>query len=224
MATTPMPPMDPQVSHPKLPMILAIGITAIIFGLGGYVIASMANTNDTTDLLTSTGKSTASTSTATPTAKATTSASTTELKTFTASAQGDKLTFQYPSTYTVSENSNGFITIKDSKGVLVADLTAVTNSVSSNVDTISKVSNQWFQSTPTKTEIKTDTGITCTQLTGTLGKKVASLNAIADGTHDGISGTVSVCARSPLAFVFNAYDKGDATLKDTLADLLNTIK
>ncbi len=118
MAIAPMPPMEPQVTHPKLPMILAIGITAIIFGLGGYVIASMANT-DSEDLSTTTGKSTATTtSSASPTTKATatTTSSTDETKDWkTYSNTQYNFSFKYPSdwktyttgstTYNVSPNN-----------------------------------------------------------------------------------------------------------------------
>ncbi len=69
--------MEPQVSHPKLPMILAIGITAIIFGLGGYLIASMANSNTTTDTSVTTSSTATVTSSASPTTASTSSTSTT---------------------------------------------------------------------------------------------------------------------------------------------------
>lgn len=120
-----MPPMDPQVSHPKLPMILAIGITAIVFGLGGYVIASMANNNDTTDLLTSTGTSTASTSTATPTAKATATASSTASTTETYSNSKYKFTLSYPSEWKVKETTTEG---DDGKGGVLVSFTKGTSS------------------------------------------------------------------------------------------------
>jgi co-chaperonin GroES (HSP10) len=105
MATAPMPPMDPQVSHPKLPMIIAIGLTAIIFGLGGYTIASMANSDTASDATVTTGSTSTATTSATPTTKATTTASSTTKTTETYTNSKYKFTLSHPSDWKVTETN-----------------------------------------------------------------------------------------------------------------------
>jgi hypothetical protein len=104
--------MEPQVSHPKLPMILAIGITAIVFGLGGYMIANMSTTDSDDTATTSSTTTTSTTPTASPTTKATATTSTVDTKdwkTYTSS----KYKFSIKSDWNTSGKLEAFETDKN---------------------------------------------------------------------------------------------------------------
>jgi hypothetical protein len=106
--------MEPQVSHPKLPMILAIGITAIVFGLGGYMIANMSTTDSDDTATTSSTTTTSTTPTASPTTKATATTSTVDTKdwkTYTSSKY--KFSIKYPSDWNTSGKLEAFETDKN---------------------------------------------------------------------------------------------------------------
>ncbi|HSX24860.1 MAG TPA: hypothetical protein VLG69_02760 [Candidatus Andersenbacteria bacterium] len=142
-------------------------------------------------------------------------------RTFTADDQGGNLSFTYPVDLVATENSDGFITIKNSAGETVADLTAVTGSLEDNVNFIVNTTNKWFHTVPTKTQIKTNTNLTCTKLVGTFDSKVGSFNSHLNNSHLGQSGSVYVCEK-PLVLDF--YTNGNNALENNLKSILNTLK
>ncbi len=140
-------------------------------------------------------------------------------KIFTADNQGGNLTFRYPPDFVVTENSDGFITFKNEVGKTVADLTATPGSVEDNVNFITKTSNHWFKTVPTKTQLKTESDLDCTKLTGTLDTHVGSFNSHPTNDHVDQIGTVYVC-ENPL-LVFNWYENEEES--NNLSLILNSL-
>lgn len=144
-----------------------------------------------------------------------------DTKTFIADDQGGNLTFKYPTDFVATENSDGFITIKNTDGNIVADLTAVTGSAEDNVNYIVNPAHHWFRIAPTKTKVKTKANLVCTDLVGTFDNKVGSFNSHPDNSHMGQSGSIYVCEKP---FVLDFYTNNDQALNSKLNLILDTLK
>jgi hypothetical protein len=192
-------------------------------------IASLQSQIDDLKKVTPTPSASATAATPTPTATPTPSPSASypasDWKTFNASTQAERMSFKYPATYTVTENSDGFITVRDASGTLVADSTIVPGDLEGNAAIIKAQSTKWFTTVSSSQTIQTTAGLNGIKVQGTFGAKVASDNAIADGSHANTTGSTYLLegTTSKLVSVIDVYDNGSSALQAILSALVNSI-
>jgi hypothetical protein len=131
-----------------------------------------------------------------------TSTSTSDWKTFKSTKFNFGYSLSYPSTYTVSENSDGGLAIKSSDGYYMFGLYTVVSSQSNIVQKYMDSSQEYMTSAKQSSVNIVDTiGV---RVDGVFGK-----NAGIDIDHSGISGSSVIFTKNNRTFILEAYDNGD---------------